>query len=79
MSRRKRSASVRHNPVSDAEIRKYREDDRPVKITVGGFYVNHRPANAREFGRALRGVTVALGMLLLGLVLYAIAAALFFS
>ena len=76
MSRKKRSATVYHSPLTDAEIQKYREDDRPVKIVIGGFHVNHRLGSAREFKRALQLPLILLGACLLGLALYAAIAAL---
>ena len=75
MSRKKQNVSVYHNPVSDADIQKYREDDRPVKIVIGGLHVNHRPASVREFRRAIRLPLILTGVFLLGLALYAVIAA----
>lgn len=76
MSRKKRTVSIHHNPVSDADIQKYRKDDSPVKLVIGGFHVNHRPGSAREFKRALQLPLILLGACLLGLALYAVIAAL---
>lgn len=72
MSRKRRSATVYHSPLTDAEIQKYREDDRAVKLTIGGMRVNHRPVSAREFRRAIRFALILLGACLLGLVLYSL-------
>ena len=72
MSRKKRTVSIHHNPVSDADIQKYREYDSPVKIVIGGFHVNHRPVSAREFKRAIRLPLILTGICLLGLVLYSV-------
>ena len=76
MSRKKRTVSIYHNPVSDADIQKYRKDDTPVKLVISGFRVNHRPVSAREFKRALQLPLILLGACLLGLALYAVIAAL---
>ena len=76
MPRRKQNVSVYHNPVSDADVQKYREDDRPLKIVIGGLRVNHRPASAREFKRAIRLPLILTGICLLGLALYSVVAAL---
>ena len=70
MSRKKRTVSIHRNSVSDADIQKYRKDDTPVKLVIGGFRVNHRPVSAREFKRALHLPLILLGACLLGLVLY---------
>ena len=76
MPRRKQKVSVYHNPVSDEDIRKHREDDSAVKLVIGGLRVNHRPVSAREFKRALQLPLILLGACLLGLALYAVIAAL---
>ena len=72
MSRKKRTVSIYHNPVSDADIQKYRKDDTPVKLVIGGLRVNHRPVSAREFRRAIRLPLILTGVCLLGLVLYSV-------
>ena len=76
MPRRKQKVSVYHNPVSDEDIRKHREDDSVVKLIIGGLRVNHRPVSAREFRRAIRLPLILTGVCLLGLALYAVAVAL---